>query len=300
MQGAIFNIQHFSTMDGPGIRTTVFLKGCPLRCAWCHNPESHKAAPELSFDSNLCIGCGMCQNACTYALHHFSDGVHTINIDGCHACGTCAAVCPNEALQLLGKTMDVQHVMDEVLQDRDFYETSGGGLTISGGEPLMQPEFTLYLAKLAKEHRLSVCIETSGHCQYEALHALLPYTDLFLYDFKVYDDGLHKQYTGVSAQLILDNLQKLNADGAKIILRCPMIPDVNICQPHFEAIAKIANRYPAIKAVHLEPYHPLGIEKCKRLNRSSAYQNESFLSADALDDYVSFLKSQTQKEIQVL
>ena len=255
MEGYVFNIQRFCVQDGPGIRTTVFLKGCPLRCAWCHNPESHHRKPEILFDPSKCIMCGACAAACE--RHTFVDGKHLFNRDGCAGCGRCAENCYADALELCGKTMTAEEVIDTVARDKAFYR-DGGGMTLSGGEPLMQPDFSAELARLAKEKGIHVAMETCGECAPETLKKVAQHVDLFLFDIKAMDAEIHKQYTGVSNERILKNLETLNGMGKAIILRCPIIPGVNLTEEHFAAVADLAEKLENVLEVQLEPYHPLG------------------------------------------
>ena len=240
--GTIFDIQHFSVNDGPGIRTTVFFKGCPLRCLWCHNPESYIADTQVMFHKERCIQCGMCK--------------------------TDISLCPTGAKKLVGRNVTVDEVLAEVLEDTHFYETSGGGLTLSGGEPMAQPAFALALAKAAKEKGLHVCIETSGFCNAESLTEIQPFIDLFLYDYKATGDDAHLAFTGVSQELILQNLFMLNELGADIILRCPMIPEHNITEEHVKGIMDVASNLKHLLEIHLEPYHNIGVSKRIELGMS--------------------------------
>ncbi len=262
--GLIFDIQKFCIHDGPGIRTTVFFKGCPLRCEWCHNPESKRAKKELIYNPHSCVGCGACAEVCS-AEAHILTPMHTVDRSVCTACGKCADVCPTQALSIAGKEMSADEVMREVLRDRAFYETSGGGLTLSGGELFLQFDFALELLKSARENGLHTCVETCGFTEKEKLLRIAAFTDLFLYDWKCTDPALHKRYTGVGNHEILENLRALNDIGASVVLRCPIVPGVNDTEAHFDGIASLAETLPCITAVELEPYHALGTDKAVRL-----------------------------------
>lgn len=261
----IFEIQRFSIHDGPGIRTTVFLMGCPLNCAWCHNPEGISARPHLSFVPGKCIGCGYCFRACPKAAHSWRDGRHVLDRAACVACGTCAAECYAGALELVGRSIAVDEVLEEVLRDEPFYQTSGGGMTLSGGEPLYQIDFAEALLDAAKQAGLHCCIETSGAAAWERLERLRPGTDLFLYDIKETDPERHRRYTGAGVEQILDNLRTLHARGAHLRLRCPIVPGYNDRPDHFEGIAALARSLPDIEGIEVMPYHSFGDSKLERM-----------------------------------
>ncbi|HHT73020.1 MAG TPA: glycyl-radical enzyme activating protein [Firmicutes bacterium] len=226
MHGMIFDIQRASFHDGPGIRTTVFLKGCPLRCQWCHNPESWSFEQEVFY-----------------------------NHDG--------------TTQVVGKHYTVDEVMAEVVADRAYYESSGGGVTLSGGEPMAQFPFSLALLKECKAQGIHTCMETCGHAPTDRYKAILPHVDLFLFDYKATGPD-HKRYTGVGQELILANLEVLYEAGAEIILRCPLIPGINDSQEHFQAIAQLEKKYPRLRGIEIMVYHNLGNDKAKRLRRDPA------------------------------
>ena len=288
--GRILNIQHFCVDDGPGIRTTVFLKGCPLRCVWCHNPESHLASDEIMYRADRCVGCGACVSACPNGAHSFdNDGKHCFDRTRCTKCGNCAKVCLVEALETVGETKTVEEVLNDVLSDRIFYETSNGGVTISGGEPTAQPKFTEAFLTACKREGLHTAMESCGWCSPDVLMKIAPAVDLFLLDWKISDDALHKQYTGVSNLPIVENLERLAALGKRVILRCPLIPDINLTEAHYDGIAALANRFSNVEQIDLEPYHPMGIGKTNALGKESAYTNNECLDteiASAAKEYI--------------
>jgi glycyl-radical enzyme activating protein len=273
--GRIFEIQRFSIHDGPGIRTTVFLKGCPLKCLWCHNPEGRAWPPVLSFIPEKCIGCGYCFRTCRRAAHRMADSRHVLDRALCEACGLCARECYAGALELAGRDTTVNDVLREVLCDVPFYETSGGGLTVSGGEPLMQIEFTAALLTAARQERLHCAMETSGYAGFDRLDRIRPLVDLFLYDIKDMDDARHRVFTGVSNAPILDNLKRLHARGALIRLRLPVIPGHNDRPDHFAAVAALARELPHLEGVEVLPFHPLGESKLKRFGLGSSLAGEA-------------------------
>jgi glycyl-radical enzyme activating protein len=273
--GRIFDIQRFSVHDGPGIRTAVFLKGCPLRCVWCHNPEGMDAAPLVSFLPEKCLACGECVRACAHEAHRLEGShvaghpvVHLYNRDACETCGTCIRTCDTGALEFVGRPMSVEDVMKEVSQDKAFYASSGGGMTLSGGEPLAQIDFTVALLRAAKEQGIHRCLETSGFASWERFRPLLPLVDLFLFDCKETDPQRHKAFTGQSNQLILENLWRLHEAGARVQLQCPIIPGFNERKDHFTGIAALAQSLPRLDGVQLLPYHPLGESKLQRFGLS--------------------------------
>ncbi|MBR6008417.1 MAG: glycyl-radical enzyme activating protein [Clostridia bacterium] len=300
MKGMIFNIQRFCLHDGPGIRTTVFFKGCSLNCAWCHNPESHKSCPELLYSPANCIRCGACAQVCPEKLHSISGSGHSFDRALCRACGACAAVCPTGALELSGKEADADEVFAQVLRDAEFYRAGSGGLTLSGGEPMAQPAFALELARKAREAGIHVCVETCGYCDRGDLKKMLPYTDLFLYDFKLADSEAHKRWTGADNAMILDNLAFLNESGAGIVLRCPIIPGVNFTDGHFDSIERVSQLYPAVRQIDLEPYHPLGIQKSMRLGRAAGFELDGFLERDRLEVYARRLGSRVPIQVNII
>ena len=265
MTGMIFDIQKFSIHDGPGIRTTVFLKGCPLRCRWCHNPESQAQRVELSFTPDRCIGCGYCFKHCPHQLHKMNGDQHVIDRDACRVCGTCAAQCYAQAIEMVGREATVEEVIEDVLRDRPFYETSGGGMTLSGGEPLAQIDFTHALLERAKAEELHCCIETSGFGAYDNLARIAPMLDLWLYDLKDMDNERHIDSTGLPNTGIIANLRRLHDDEATILLRLPIVPGVNDRTDHFKAVAELAAELPRLQGVEVMPYHRLGEGKLERL-----------------------------------
>ncbi|EYE88147.1 ferredoxin [Fervidicella metallireducens AeB] len=264
-KGIVFNIQRYSIHDGPGIRTTVFLKGCPLNCLWCHNPESKRKSREIFFYKNRCLKCGMCIAICPQnALSIENNGIKTDN-KKCIFCGRCAAVCNTNAREIVGVEMTDDELMKEIKKDCIFYEESGGGVTFSGGEPLYQYEFLKLMLKRCKLAGIHTVLDTCGFVSEEALIGISDYVDLFLYDIKLMDDDKHKKYTGVSNVLILNNLNKLDELQKKIFIRIPIIPGINDDE-NIEMTGKFLNKLKSIEKVCLLPYHKIALDKYKRLN----------------------------------
>jgi len=237
--GLVFNIQRFSIHDGPGIRSTVFLKGCPLRCWWCHNPEGQSPQPELSLIQARCVRCGRCQEVCPQQAAHAAggNGHPRAAYSKCTLCGACVEACPTEARQMIGRRMRVEQLVAEVLKDRIFFDESGGGVTFSGGEPLMQPEFLAQVLRACRAEQVHTALDTCGYAERDQLLELAGMCDLVLYDLKCLDDRRHQQQTGVSNQGILDNLEALAEQHANIWIRVPLIPGLNDQPEELEAMA---------------------------------------------------------------
>lgn len=297
--GCVFNIQKFSIHDGPGIRTTVFLKGCPLRCKWCHNPEGLSPKTEIEYEPTKCIGCGACAAVCPNNCHSFSEEFgHKYERQSCTECGKCTESCVAGSLKPVGTMYTVDEVIKKVMADKIFYDTSGGGMTISGGEPFFQAEFAVALLKAAKEAGLNTAVETSGFCTAETIMSSLPYTDLYLFDYKATGDSLHRELTGVSQETILQNMRLISDSGAKLILRCPIIPNANDTEEHFSAIAALAEKTVGIQRVELEAYHALGTGKAPKLGKAQEFVTTA-PTKERMEEIRLFIEARTSKTVVI-
>jgi pyruvate formate lyase activating enzyme len=268
--GLVFNIQKYSVHDGPGIRSTVFLKGCPLCCAWCHNPEGISPRRELLVVESRCLACGECREACPFGAVLVDQGVLPTRNESCTLCAACVEACPTGARQVAGREMSVAEVMAEVLKDRVFYEDSAGGVTFSGGEPLLQPQFLRGLLEACRAHGLHTAVDTCGFACTDHLLEIAPLTGLFLYDLKFMDEAKHREFCGVSNAPILANLQRLSHAHANIWLRVPVIPGVNDDEANLAGIARFVAGLAGIRQVNLLAYHKSGVQKHARLGQPYA------------------------------
>lgn len=265
MFGNIFEVKHFAVHDGPGIRTTVFLKGCPLRCVWCHNPEGLCAEKQLSYLEHICKNCGRCVQVCPNGAHVLtSEHLHTFDRTKCTQCGTCVKACFSKALTLYGRKFSVEELIDELLEDQCFYESSNGGVTLSGGECLAQADFCAELLKCLKEYGIHTAVDTCGFVPKRSFEKVIPYTDMFLYDIKAFDEEVHKKCTGFSNQIILDNLKWLNELGKKVEIRVPYVPNYNVGE--MEKIADFLSTLPCVVRVKVLSYHNYAGTKYKSLD----------------------------------
>jgi pyruvate formate lyase activating enzyme len=267
VKGTIFNIQRYSIHDGPGIRTTVFFKGCPLQCLWCQNPESQTFQQELFYNKERCTGCGRCLTACPEKAIEIFEGRSRTHRTLCKACGACAEVCPEEARVLMGKRVSAEEVFEEVKKDAIFYERSGGGVTLSGGEPLAQPEFSIRILSQCKSSGIHTAIETCGHAPWETVERVLKVVDLVLFDLKHMDPMEHRKITGVSNALVLENLKRIYHEShVALAIRIPVIPGFNDTPENMEAtVSFILKDLDASVPVHLLPYHRLGDSKREQM-----------------------------------
>lgn len=274
--GTIFNIQKFSIHDGPGIRTTVFMKGCPLRCRWCSNAESMNPEPEIGIIRENCNLCGKCADICPENAISINNNSIVFDRAKCTACGECVGICAPGALTVYGKTVTVEDIFNEVNKDRAFFEGSSGGVTASGGEPLQQADFVTALFKMCQEAGIGTCLDTSGCVPSEQLEKVLPFTDYVLYDIKLIDNEQHKNYTKMTNELILHNAKVVAESGAEILCRIPLIKGVNDSESNISETARFLKTLGKDIGIELLPYHRLGTAKYKTLDR--AYPGEAFLT----------------------
>lgn len=290
----IFNIQKYNMYDGPGIRTIVFFKGCPLRCQWCSNPEGLEKKYQIMFKRSLCIDCGACVTVCPVGIHSITQGKHEINrnID-CTGCRKCVNVCSQEALSIIGEIKTISELLEIVVEDRMFYDMSGGGVTLSGGEVLMQPEAATNLLMVCKQEGINTAIETSGYAKLEAVLQIAEFTDSFLYDIKHFNSERHLELTGVRNELILKNLQELLRRRHDVLIRMPLLKDINDSQDEIDNVIQFLmpfRDYKNFQGIHLLPYHKLGVNKYNQLGMDYKIEEDPSLNSEELDRIENMIK----------
>lgn len=263
MKGRIFNIQRFSVHDGPGIRTTVFFKGCNLRCKWCHNPESYQPEIQMQYFADRCISCRMCEQVCPVGVK--IENHHRVGMENCILCKKCEAVCMQDAIKISGYEMEKEELLEIVKKDRRYYENSNGGVTVSGGEPMLQWEFLREFLPMVKKEGISTALDTAGNVPFSWFEEVLPYVDLILLDLKIMDGGLHKKYTGVDNRKILENAEKLLKMGVRMHIRVPLMAGINDTDQNADLLWNFVKGYPNVEEIRLLPYHTMGLEKAKSL-----------------------------------
>lgn len=289
MKALISDIKRFAVHDGDGIRTTVFFKGCPLKCRWCHNPEGISRKPQLSYIAKKCIQCGACIDRCPAGAHQFFPEGHVFHRDRCLSCGSCVEECLGQALKLYGREITVDELMPHLLADADFYESSGGGVTLSGGEPLMQAVFCRELLERLKKEDIRTAVDTCGYASKQAVEEVMPYTDLFLYDLKAVDEEVHERCTGVSNRPILENLRYINSCGKAVEIRIPYVPGMN--DGEIEGMGEFLKDLSAVKCVKVLPYHGFAASKYEALGMENPLPRTESPGDEVLAQAVARLRS---------
>jgi len=286
----LMDVKKFAVHDGPGVRTTLFLKGCTLRCIWCHNPEGISPKPELAYYAHKCIGCGECVRVCPNGAHSISADGHVFNREKCIACGACEPACLGEAIKLFGKEIDVDEALRIALEDRMFYSTSGGGVTISGGEPLLHAEFVRELCERLHGEGIHTAVDTCGCVPWSAFETVLPVADMFLYDIKQFDSDAHKALTGAGNERILENLQRLSDAGKRIEIRMPFVPGCNSDDETVHKIGEFLGKL-NIERMKVLPYHSLARSKYVALGKEDTMPHVDAPSDEMLNHAVEILRS---------
>jgi len=274
MVGLITHIQKFSVHDGPGIRTTVFLKGCPLSCPWCQNPETISSYREVQFHSEQCVGCGMCSGICSKGCFTWN-GTTAFNSENCNQCGICIERCPVNALRWSARLISTGELLHEIVKDRTYFDLSGGGVTLSGGEPLQQGEFCLELLKKLKRQGINTASDTSGYVPYRFFKKIMPYVDVILFDIKIMNEHLHEKYTKVSNSLILENFRQICMTGKRVIVRIPVIPGYTDAQSNIAEIEKFVKQQPGNIQIEKIPFNPLMAKKYQLLGKTCSISERS-------------------------
>ena len=280
--GMIFDIKRYAIHDGPGIRTAVFLKGCPLECWWCHNPEGQNSQAQLIFRANRCLSFKTCVDACPLGVVRWEDASIT-DWERCDACGMCAEACSAGAREMVGRNVTVETVLAEIERDVPFYDQSGGGVTFTGGEPMFQVEFLHELLAACRQRGIHTIVDTSGYASWESFETIFPLVDLFLYDLKLMNDERHRQFTSVSNLRILENLAGLSRKGAQLIVRMPFVPGINDDDENMHALAAFLSQLPVLDGVELMPYHDIGLAKYPALGMDFRLGEVAPPSAEAIE-----------------